>query len=152
MKSKFLHSFFVLLSILLFSGGFLSAQVTNLVNYQAVARNFAGAILANQTVGLRLTVENGQGGPVLYQERQAPTTNQFGLLTVKLGSGTVLSGTWNGIAWSNGNQWLKVDMDPTGGSSYTPMGESELLSVPFANYSAMSGDNHWSGNGTNIWN
>src|SRR5437764_1205632 len=94
-------------------------SVPNTLNYQAVARNSSGAILALQTVGLRLTIEDGAGGAVLYQERQTPTTNQFGLLTLKLGSGTILSGTWAGINWSNGNQWLKVDMDPTGGSSYT---------------------------------
>jgi hypothetical protein len=109
--------------------------VPNTVNYQAVARNSSGGILANQLVGLRLTIEDGAGGAILYQERQTPTTNQFGLLTVKLGSGTVLSGTWAAINWANGNQWLKVDMDPTGGSSYTTMGESELLAVPFSNYS-----------------
>jgi hypothetical protein len=126
--------------------------VPSTMNYQAVARNGAGAILANQTVGLRLTIEDGAGGAVLYQERQTPTTNQFGLLTVKLGNGTVLSGTWAGINWSNGNQWLKVDMDPTGGTSYIAMGESELLSVPFANYSVKSGDNQWTLTGSDISN
>jgi hypothetical protein len=108
--------------------------VPTTMNYQAVARDVSGNILPNQTVGLRLTVEDGPGGSALYSERQTPTTNQFGLLTIKLGAGTVLSGTWAGINWSNGNQWLKVDMDPTGGNSYTTMGESEMLSVPFANY------------------
>jgi len=123
--------------------------VPTTINYQAVARNSSGAILANQTVGLLLSIEDGPGGSVLYSERQTPTTNQFGLLTLKLGNGTVMSGSWGGINWSNGNQWLKVDMDPTGGSSYTPMGESEMLTVPFAN---VSKDNHWSTDGTSIWN
>jgi uncharacterized small protein (DUF1192 family) len=123
-----------------------------MMNYQAVARNSSGAILANQLIGLRLSIEDGPGGTVLYSERQTPTTNIFGLLTVKLGGGTLLSGSWSGINWSGGNQWLKVDMDPTGGSSYTPMGESELLTVPFANVAGTSADNHWSANGGDIYN
>jgi hypothetical protein len=117
--------------------------VPNSMNYQAVARNAAGIILANQLVGIRISIEDGSGGSVLYSERHVTTTNQFGLFTLKIGSGTVLSGTYNNIAWSNGNQWMKVDMDPAGGTSYTTMGESELLSVPFANFasstSAVSG-------------
>jgi hypothetical protein len=177
MKKKIYYLFTVLFSILFFTSSFAQqtsssaiskaqvsqrqsdpiadpqmAAVTSLVNYQAVARDVSGNILANQAVGLRLTIEDGAGGPVLYQERQVPTTNQFGLFTVKLGNGTVLSGTWAGIDWSNGNQWLKVDMDPTGGNSYVTMGESELLAVPFANYAMKSGDNQWDLIGSDIHN
>src|SRR4051812_16026050 len=65
--------------------------VPSTMNYQAVARNSSGAILATQLVCLRLTIEDGSGGAVLYQETQTVTTNQFGLLTLKLGSGTVLA-------------------------------------------------------------
>ncbi len=126
--------------------------VPNAMNYQAVARNASGNILANQIVGIRLTIENGSGGSALYSERQTPTTNQFGLFTLKIGSGTVLSGVYNNIVWANGSQWLKVEMDPSGGTSYTPMGESELLSVPFANFASVSGDNHWTAAGGNIYN
>ncbi len=126
--------------------------VTNALNYQAVARNSSGTILASQTVGIRISIENGSGGTVLYSERHVPTTNQFGLFTLKIGSGTPLTGTYNSIVWGNGNQWMKVDMDPSGGTSYTTMGESELLSVPFSNFSLASGDNHWTAAGNDIHN
>jgi hypothetical protein len=122
------------ITLILCCASLLLAQPTDQINYQAVARNNLGAILANQTVGLRLSIETGSGGPVVYQERQAPTTNQFGLFTIALGSGTVLSGTYNTVDWFSGNQWLKVEMDPKGGSAYVNMGESQLLAVPYANY------------------
>ncbi len=119
---------------------YLCAQVTNKLNYQAVARNAGGMLLTNQSIGLLLTVEDSSGGTMIYKERHTPTTNQFGLFTVQIGNGTALFGNYNSIPWSNGNIWLKVDMDPTGGSSYTAMGESQLLSVPYALYAATSGN------------
>ncbi len=126
------------------------AQPVNRFNYQAVARNASGSILATQPVGIRITIENGAGGPSLYTETHLVLTNQFGLFTLQIGAGTPISGNFNSIVWSNGNQWLKVDMDPTGGNSYTPMGESQLLSVPFANYAASGGNTYTAGTGIDI--
>ena len=60
------------------------------------------------------------------------------------------SGNYSTINWAGGNQWLKVEMDPTGGNSYTNMGESELLSVPFANYAATGGTTYSAGSGINV--
>ena len=128
------------------------AQPTNKMNYQAVARSASGGVFANQLMGIRITIENGSSGPILYQERQTPTTNQFGLFTLQIGSGSALSGVYNNIDWSTGNQWLLVDMDTSGGTSYSTMGESQLMSVPFANYAAAAADNNWLINGIDIYN
>ena len=44
--------------------------------YQAVVRNASNAILINQAVGLRMTIQQGSiGGTPVYQETFAPTTN-----------------------------------------------------------------------------
>jgi hypothetical protein len=112
------------------------AQPTNKINYQAVARNITGNVLQNQNIGLRISILNGSGGPSLYTETFNLNTNNFGLFTVQLGGGVLVSGNYNTINWSQGNQWLKVEMDPTGGNSYVNMGESQLLSVPYALYAA----------------
>jgi hypothetical protein len=76
----------------------------------------------------------------LYREHHNTTTNQFGLFTVQIGGGTADStGTYNSINWANGNQYLKTELDPTGSNSnYTLMGESQLLSVPYALYALSS--------------
>jgi hypothetical protein len=116
------------------------AQVPQGFNYQAVARNSVGVLLNNQLLGVRLSVHQGSaGGTVVYSERQTPTTNTFGLFTVTVGQGTVLSGVFNTINWSSGNYWLEVGLDVTGGTTYTSMGTSQLLSVPYAMYAGTSG-------------
>lgn len=113
------------------------AQVPQGFNYQAVARNSAGTLLQNQALGVKLSVHQGSAsGTVVYSERQTPTTNQFGLFTVTVGQGTLLSGAFNTILWSSGNFWLQVELDVTGGTTYTDMGTSQLLSVPYAMYAA----------------
>ncbi len=112
------------------------AQVSNHINYQAIARDVSGNALVNQNIGLRLSILNGSGGPSLYSEKFVLTTNQFGLFTLEIGNGTVISGDYNLIDWSLGNLWLKVEMDPAAASNYIDMGESQFLSVPYALFAA----------------
>ncbi|HLG33426.1 MAG TPA: collagen-like protein, partial [Bacteroidia bacterium] len=107
----------------------LFSQVPQGINYQAVARNTTGNVLVNQTITVRLTVEQGSSGTPLYVEVDTATTNQFGLFTIKLGMQNAVSGTFNTIPWNTGDKWLKVEMDPNAGNSFTFMGESQLLSV-----------------------
>lgn len=113
------------------------AQVPEKFNYQAVVRNTSGNILASQNVGFQLSIlDGGPSGTPVYVETQTATTNTFGLANLKVGAGTVVSGSFAAIDWSTGDKYLKVEMDPTGGTSYTTMGSTELLSVPYALYSA----------------
>jgi hypothetical protein len=135
-------------SLLLFMGIILAVVITANVkaqapqgfNYQAVARNSSGVILANQLVGIRLSVLQGSaGGTAVFTETHSTTTNQFGLFTVVLGQGTATVGTFSAIVWSSGNYWLKAELDPTGGTTYANMGASQLLSVPYALYANNSG-------------
>lgn len=138
MKRTFIAFISALLMFVLI--GQLSAQVPQAFNYQAVARNAAGDILENQTVGLKLTIHQGSSsGIIVYSETHSPTTNQFGLFTVALGQGTVVSGTFSSITWSTGNYWLQVQMDPAGGTTYANMGTDQLLTVPFAMYADNAG-------------
>ena len=112
------------------------AQVPQGFNYQAVARNSVGVLIQGTTLGIKLSIHQGSAtGTVVYSERQTPATNQFGLFTVTVGQGTFLSGNaFNTLNWSTGNYWLEVEMDVTGGSTYTTMGTSQLLTVPYALY------------------
>jgi hypothetical protein len=118
------------------------AQVPQGFNYQAVARNSAGVLLSGTNLGVLLTVHQGSaGGTIVYSERQTPTTNQFGLFTVTVGQGTQISaGAFNAIDWSMGNYWLEVGLDVSGGTSYTQMGTSQLLSVPYAMFAGSSSE------------
>jgi hypothetical protein len=118
----------------------LSAQLPQAFNYQAVARNSSGTLLANQNVGIEINIrQTSATGTIVYTETFSPTTNQFGLFTIAIGTGTPTFGTFNTIAWNTGDYWLQVEMDPTGGTSYVSMGASQLLSVPYAMYSSSAG-------------
>jgi hypothetical protein len=126
----------ILLSIaFLASIGTTWAQAPQSLNYQGVARNTLGVPMANQALGLRLTIHDGSStGTVVYQETQTPTTNAFGLYNVSIGTGTVASGTFSAINWGTGTKFMQVEIDAAGGSAYVNAGTNELLSVPYSLY------------------
>lgn len=116
------------------------AQAPELINYQGVARDNTGTILANQAIGLRISVlQTTSTGTAVYTETHTVTTNQFGLFNIQVGSGTIVTGTVAGISWGTDLYFIKVEMDPAGGSSYVAMGTAQLISVPYALYSKQSG-------------
>ncbi len=116
------------------------AQAPELINYQGIARNSSGATLNNQSVGLRLTIRQTTAtGTTVYQETHNPTTNQFGLFNVQIGGGTLVSGTFSSISWGSDLYFIEVEMDENGGTAYSAMGTSQLISVPYALYAKTSG-------------
>lgn len=124
----------VLLFIILFSQKF-SAQSPNLMSYQAVVRNASNNLVINQNVGVRVTVlQTSSSGVEVYKETFSPnpTTNANGLLSFNIGAGTPVTGTFAGINWSTGPYFVKTEIDPTGGTSYSLVSTSQLLSVPYA--------------------
>jgi hypothetical protein len=116
------------------------AQAPHKINYQGIARNANGIELANQQIGLRVSILQGStSGTIVYRETHTVTTNQLGLFSVQIGSGTVLNGTMNTIDWSAGPFYHQTEMDVEGGSNYSLMGASELISVPYALYAEKAG-------------
>ena len=108
--------------------------------YQAVVRDAGNTILKNQAVGLRMTIQQGSiGGTTVYSETFASTTNTYGLVNLEIGNGTVVSGTFANIDWSAGPYFMETAIDVTGGTSYSVMGTSQLMSVPYALYAKTSG-------------
>jgi hypothetical protein len=109
--------------------------------YQAVVRDAGNTILNNQSVGMRMTIQQGSiGGTAVYQETFATTTNAYGLVNLEIGNGTVVTGTFATIDWANGPYFIETAVDVTGGTSYTVMGTSQLMSVPYALYAKTSGN------------
>lgn len=118
----------------------VSAQAPEKMSYQAVMRNASGQLLASQNVGVKVSILQGSAsGTVVYSERLTGVTNANGLISLEIGTGTVLSGTYATINWPSGNYYLKTETDPTGGTSYSITGTSQLLSVPYAMYAKSSG-------------
>ncbi|MGE0637305.1 MAG: hypothetical protein AB7P01_12735, partial [Bacteroidia bacterium] len=116
------------------------AQAPQKFNYQGVARDNSGNILAEQPLGLRISISSeSHGGSPVYVETQQAFTNKFGLFNIEIGGGSVVSGVFSEIEWGAGNYYVQVEMDAAGGTDYEFMGISQLLSVPYALYSEKSG-------------
>lgn len=127
------------------------AQAPEKMSYQAVIRNSSDALVANQVVGMRISIlQTTATGTAVYVETQTPTTNINGLVSLEIGTGTPVTGTFAGIDWATGPYFIKTETDPVGGTTYTITGTSQLLSVPYALYAATSGDNEIYTAGTGI--
>ncbi len=129
-----------IIAILLFAFNFLSAQSPHKFSYQAVVRDASFKLVVSKPIGMKISILQGSAtGTVVYAETQTPSTNANGLATVEIGSGTVVSGVITTINWSAGPYFIKTETDPAGGTTYTITSTAQLLSVPFALYSATSG-------------
>jgi hypothetical protein len=109
-------------------------------NYQAVVRDAVNTIVNNQAVGMRMTIKQGSiGGTAVYSETFATTSNAYGLVNLQIGSGTS-SDDFSAIDWSAGPFFMETAVDVTGGTNYSVMGTSQLMSVPYALYAKTSGN------------
>jgi len=116
------------------------AQTPEKMSYQAVVRDGNNDLLTEAQVGMQISILQGSAsGTAVYVETQTPTSNTNGLVSLEIGSGTVVSGTFTTIDWANGPYFIKTETDPTGGSNYTISGTSQLMSVPYALYAKESG-------------
>jgi hypothetical protein len=115
---------------------FSFAQAPQMLNYQTVVRNNAGQPVGNNTpVKLRFTIHDGTStGTSVFSEVITATTNQFGLLSVQIGS----VGNLSTVSWGNGAKYLQVEADLNNTGTYNDMGASQLISVPYALYAQNS--------------
>jgi hypothetical protein len=115
----------------------LFAQAPQKMSYQAVIRNSSNALVSNSPIGMRILILQGSiFGAAVYVETQTPTTNINGLVSIEIGTGTLVSGNFSSINWANGPYFIKTETDPTGSNLYNIISTSELSSVPYALFSA----------------
>jgi len=129
------------------------AVVPEAIKYQAVARDNNGNIIANRNIGIRLSIlETTTSGISVYSERHAAVTNNLGLVNLEIGKGTALSGSMTDIDWGNDSHFIKIEMDDNGGTNYTMVGTSQLVSVPYALYAKEAANGtQWSDTTDNIY-
>jgi len=113
------------------------AQAPQKMSYQAVIRNSSNVLVTSTPVGMQISILQGSPtGTVVYVETQTPSTNANGLVSLEIGIGIPFTGTFAGINWATGPYFIKTETDPTGGTVYTIAGTNELMSVPYALFSA----------------
>ena len=144
----------VLLIALNFDFFNLKAQSPDMMSYQAVIRDATGALVRNKRINMVISIIHGTpDGNVVFKERHYTNTNENGLVSIIIGvwppgyadaelkasapdddQVTRLEGMFSLIRWDKGPFFIKVEVDPTGGTDYTVTGTSQLLSVPYAMY------------------
>jgi hypothetical protein len=130
MKRTFALFLLLLLSIT------IKAQNTNTFNYQSVVRNSNNELIVNKQINVRISIiEENENGKSIYSENHSAISNSNGLITLTVGNGKVINGLFKDIDWSKGPYFLKNETDLTGTGNFTLTTTSQLLSVPYSNYS-----------------
>ena len=131
---------FTILALVSMAAG-IFGQSPEKMSYQAVVRNSSNQLVTSQKVGMKISILQATvTGTAVYVETQTPTTNANGLVSVEIGGGTVISGTFSSINWVNGPYFIKTETDPAGGTNYSITGTIQLLSVPYALYAGEAGN------------
>ncbi len=116
------------------------------MNYQATARNKSGEVLVNKTITLKVNLQSPQVAhpTIYYSEIHSIITNEFGMFTLVVGKGSIVSGSFYQIPWSSEHIWMEVDVKMENEPDFTNISSSELLAVPYAFHagtaSQISGD------------
>jgi hypothetical protein len=131
MKTKLLLSFSLLFLLLLSAEAQLVPQG---FNYQAIARDAGNAVMTNKALTVRITIQNSlTTGLTRWQETHSVTTDNFGVFTLVIGTGTRVTGTatlFSDVNWSAEALFIKTEVNP--GTGYVVMGTTKLNSVPYA--------------------
>lgn len=119
---------------LFFVGLTLFAQsIPQGLNYQAVARDQQGKILANQEIGLLIElVLDGNTKEKAYIEQHRVATNELGLFSIIIGEGNTSKGVFAEVPWSEREIWLQIGLDENKDGNFTIINTTRLLAVPYA--------------------
>jgi len=123
---------------ILFSVTIFAQVIPQGFNYQAVARDASGAELTNQALTIQLSIiSDTTTFAISWQETHSVNTNDFGLFSVVVGQG-ISTGVGSSLAfdsvnWGSSNHYVKTEMNGI------DMGTIQLMSVPYALYSANPG-------------
>lgn len=134
MKIKFI---IYLLFSLITSYSFAQIKEDFGINFQAIARNKDGSIIADKNITIRLSIREGsEDGIISYQEIKSVKTNVIGLFTIVLGSNElnriVVIGKFNDLNWGTNNKYLQVEVDPNNSIAFSLLGIQKINFVPYA--------------------
>ena len=118
----------------------ISGQTSSAVpgmNYQAVARDAFGKLLAKQPIALKISFSSDNGGiKSHYSEIHQVTTDELGLFSLVIGEGKESVGALTEVPWATEQIWLQVAIDAAGGRDFALMGNAEMRTVPYAFHAA----------------
>ena len=112
---------------------------TDGINYQAViidpdpeeipGIDVTGNILPNKEIKVRFTISDASGN-LDFQEIHTTSTDEYGMINLVIGKGSLVKGVFNEIFWDGSTKNLKVEINLDG--TYSDLSDQELLFVPYA--------------------
>jgi hypothetical protein len=120
--------------------GFAQTTQTNKgINFQGIARDNNGYILANKSINIRISIKaDTLSSKIEYQEITPITTSVLGLFSIVVGAyGTnkiVAVGPFENINWSIAEKYLQIEIDTVGDLSFIYMGTQKINYVPYSFY------------------
>ncbi|MEP7321785.1 MAG: hypothetical protein ABI761_07690 [Saprospiraceae bacterium] len=104
------------------------------MNYQAVARDSDGGLIASELVGLKIVLFSNKDGLRVdyYSETHQTTTSALGLFNLVIGEGIKDQGEYGLIPWSSENIWLEVSIKNNKHTNFAKLSSGKLLAVPYA--------------------
>jgi hypothetical protein len=139
-----LHRLLIFLSCSLLGSithqGFTQTTQTNKgINFQGIARDNNGYILANKSINIRISIKaDTLSSKIEYQEITPITTSVLGLFSIVVGAyGTnkiVAVGPFENINWSIAEKYLQIEIDTVGDLSFIYMGTQKINYVPYSFY------------------
>ncbi len=130
----------IICSLILVCAYYISrAQAPQSIPYQAVLRNPDGSFMANTAITMTFKIRDTTAtGIVVYEENHSATTNAQGLISLNVGNGSAVSGTFSGINWGAGSKFLHVLINTSSG--IVDLGTQQMMSVPYALFSNKSNE------------
>lgn len=123
---------FIILSLQLFGQAPLS------IRYQGVAQ-LNGETIKNQDISVQLSIaESSANGNIAYIETHRVTTDNFGFFALSIGEGENPSVDFSTINWLDFDHFLRIEVDPNGGSNYEFIGADQFYSVPYTMYTNLA--------------
>lgn len=125
----------------LFLGGSLFAQVSRTFAYQAIARDQQGNLKKTPiSIEISILLDSPSGTSLYVERHEKVQPNPFGLLTLSIGTGKVINGSFEDLIWGQEKYFLKVIADFQGGTNFSDLiSTTEVLAVPYALYAEKAG-------------
>jgi hypothetical protein len=119
---------------------YASAQAPKMFNFQGVARDATGKVVANAEIGYSFNIHRGTPvGTIVFTKEGSTTTNSSGIFNVTVGTE---ANPIPDLEWSSKIYYLQVGVDADGatnGYTFVDVGTTQLLSVPYSLYSNEAG-------------
>ena len=125
----------LILILLIFYGLVLQGitQVPEKMVFQLTLTSNQDEIVPDRPVGIRIQIKQGsEFGASVFVEAFTSETNSNGLVTLKIGGGTAILGSFAEINWTKGPFFIQTEADLSGGTNYTITGTCQLVAVPYA--------------------